>query len=142
MTNQYEELITSITSISHSLRRVKTQETKKAGLRGSDANILLELNLTKEGLSNVQISEICEMDKAAVSRQIKNLCEHGWVRTVKKDGKRYGATNVLTAKGKKLAEKIQNSGTELLSNKKTGMTQTELAKLNKQLKDLSEKLKK
>lgn len=141
MANQYEELMTAITSISHSFKRARTEETKKAGLRGSDATILLELAVNPDGLSNVQLSEICDMDKAAVSRQVKKLNDDGWIRTIKNNGKRYGALHVLTSKGKKLADKIQNSGTELLSNKNSGLTKKDLSTLKDLLNQLAKNLK-
>ena len=103
MIGRYELLSSSISSMYHDIQKIERVEMAKYGLKGPHAQGLLAMSRYPEGITATQICDICEKDKAAVSRTLAELEENGLVLRTARNGSRYRALLTLTEKGKDAA---------------------------------------
>ena len=115
MEERFETFTLLITSISRSIRRLKTEETAGFNLKSPHVSCLY--HLYKNGsMTAAEICEVCDEDKAAVSRSILYLEQNGFLTRGDKGtgglraGKHYRASLTLTEQGQeagaRLAERI------------------------------------
>ena len=67
------------------------------------------LNQHPDGLTITELSELCQEDKAAVSRNMTILEDRGFAAMVSENGKRYRARFVLTASGRSAASQLHET---------------------------------
>ena len=79
----------------------------KHGYRGAFAVYLATLKRYEEGLTSAEICELCDKDKAAVSRIIAEMEEKGLAERSKSSPRGYRAKIVLTEKGKEIADFVE-----------------------------------
>ena len=112
MRERFETFTVLISSISRSIRRLKTEETAEFNLKSTHVTYLYYL-YKAEAMTASEICELCDEDKAAASRSILYLEQNGFVErhgTGSKPSaggsKRYRAPLVLTDKGREVAAKL------------------------------------
>ncbi|MBE6652853.1 MAG: MarR family transcriptional regulator [Ruminococcaceae bacterium] len=131
MKDRFETFTVLISSISRSIRRLKSEETAEYNLKSPHVSILYQLY--KEGnLTAAEICEACDEDKAAVSRSIVYLEQNGFLtRSTKRvgagatGGKHYRAALALTEKGREVAASLAESIDEVLDEVAEGVTEEE-----------------
>ena len=106
MISKYEHFSLSVSRIYHDIQRIERQEMEAFGLKGPHAQALLAMQRYPEGVTAVQLCEICDKDKAAISRSIAELEEKGMVRRMTNNGINYRASLVLTEKGADAARAV------------------------------------
>ena len=106
MISKYELLSASVSSLYRDIQRIERRETAKYGMKGPHAQCLLAMSRYPEGITATQICDICEKDKAAVSRTLAELEENGLVLRTARNGSRYRALLTLTEKGKDAARTV------------------------------------
>ena len=106
MISKYELFSASVSSLYRDIQRIERRETAKYGLKGPHAQCLLAMSRYPEGITATQICDICEKDKAAVSRTLAELEENGLVLRTARNGSRYRALLTLTEKGKDAARTV------------------------------------
>lgn len=106
MEERYDRFTNAVTSIYQSIRRIKMMEMRQYGLKSGHVNCLHLLIEHPEGLTSKEITEISEMDKAAVSRYMALLQEKGFALLYGDDSKKYRRRWKLTEEGRKAAEHI------------------------------------
>lgn len=99
MVSRYELFSSAIASIYHDVQRIERMEMAKFGLKGPHAQCLVALNRYPEGITAARLCEVCEKDKAAISRIIAELEEAGMVTRDSQGGSRYRAGLILTEQG-------------------------------------------
>lgn len=99
MENRYELISASISSMYHDIQKIERIEMAKYGLKGPHAQCLLAMKKHPEGMTAARLCEVCEKDKAAVSRILAELEEAGMVLREKRNGSRYRASLTLTEQG-------------------------------------------
>ena len=99
MVRKYEHFSLSISRIYHDIQRIERTEMEKFGLKGPHAQTLLALHRHPEGITAVQLCEVCVKDKAAISRSIGELEDKGMVIRSQNKGTAYRAPLTLTPKG-------------------------------------------
>ena len=99
MVRRFEAFTLGLSRLNAGWSKLAAQELKPYGLKGTDAVYLVALHKHKDGLSSVNLCEICNKDKAEVSRAVAMLEEKGIVMRehVSKNG--YRAKIMLTQKG-------------------------------------------
>ena len=103
MLNRYEIFSSSISSIYHFIEKIERNEMVRYGGKGPFAQYLAALQRHPQGLTAAQLSDICDRDKAAVSRAVNEMEEMGLLE--KKSGSHaYRAPLMLTEKGREAAE--------------------------------------
>lgn len=106
MISKYELFSASVSSLYRDIQRIERRETVKYGMKGPHAQCLLAMSRYPEGITATQICDICEKDKAAVSRTLAELEENGLVLRTARNGSRYRALLTLTEKGKDAARTV------------------------------------
>lgn len=106
MIGRYELLSSSISSMYHDIQKIERVEMAKFGLKGPHAQCILALGRYSEGLTISQLCDICDKDKAAISRTISELEEAGMVLRSPRNGTRYRAPLTLTEQGITAAQAV------------------------------------
>lgn len=107
MESPYALISTSISSMYHDIQKIERTEMAKHGLKGPHAQCLLAIQNHPEGITSAGLVEVCDKDKAAISRTLAELEEAGMVLRETRNGSRYRASLKLTEQGKTVAESVQ-----------------------------------
>lgn len=103
MENRYELLSGSISSMYHDIQRIERTEMAQYGLKGPHAQCLLAMKKHPEGITAARLCQVCEKDKAAVSRILAELEAAGMIFRENRNGSRYRASLLLTERGQEAA---------------------------------------
>jgi DNA-binding MarR family transcriptional regulator len=106
MENRYELLSGSISNMYHDIQKIERVEMAKYGLKGPHAQCLLVMKKYPDGITAARLCEVCEKDKAAVSRILAELEEAGMLRREQRNGSRYRSSLLLTEQGRIAAEGV------------------------------------
>ena len=106
MIGRYELLSSSISSMYHDIQKIERVEMAKFGLKGPHAQCILALNRYPEGLTVSQLCDICDKDKAAISRTVSELEDAGMILRSPRNGTRYRAPLTLTEQGITAAQAV------------------------------------
>ena len=101
MVTRFEQFVSAINGIHRCIQRIERDEMEKYGLKGYHAQYLMALARYSEGVTAVRLCEICDVNKAAVSRSVSELENEGLVERRSRGGTStaYRANLVLTEKG-------------------------------------------
>lgn len=103
MITRYEIFSTVVSSLYHDIQRIERTEMAKYGLKGPHAQCLVIMARYPEGITSARLCELCERDKAAISRTVAELEEAGLLTRREQNGVRYRVPLVLTEAGQKAA---------------------------------------
>ena len=106
MIHRYEVFSAAIASMYHDVQRIERVEMANYGLKGPHAQCLLAMSRYPEGLTSVKLCEICDKDKAAVSRTVSELEQAGLLTIEQRNGIRYRAVLRLTEAGQTAAQAV------------------------------------
>ena len=84
MISCFEQFLYIISKIHRQIQKIERTEMVKHGYKGAFAQYLATLRRYEEGLTSSELCEICDKDKAAVSRIIAEMEEKGLVEREKK----------------------------------------------------------
>lgn len=107
MVSRYELFSTCISCMYHDIQRIERAEMARYGLKGPHAQCLLAMSRYPEGITSVRLCQICEKDKAAISRIVAELEQMGMVRRTEHNGTRYRASLTLTEQGQTAAKAVE-----------------------------------
>ena len=107
MLGRFEQFCGAISSIHLSIQRIERAEMAKYGLKGPHAQCMLMMAQYPKGITAAELCEVCDKDKAAISRAISELELAGMVIRQDRDGKRYRSLLYLTEQGIVLADHIK-----------------------------------
>ncbi len=94
-----------ITKINRNIRRIKTEEMAEYNLKSPHVSCLYYL-YREDGLTASELADICDEDKAAISRSIDYLETSGFLLCHSTAKKRYKARLELTDTGRDIARRI------------------------------------
>lgn len=106
MISKYELFSSSVSCLYHDIQKIERVEMAKFGLKGPHAQCLLAMSRCPEGVTAARLCELCEKDKAAISRTLAELEQSGMVLRVQHNGTRYRANLILTEQGKAAAQAV------------------------------------
>ena len=106
MVSRYELFTSSISCIHHDIQKIERVEMAKYGLKGPHAQCLLAMGRYPEGITAARLCELCEKDKAAISRTLSELEQSGMIRREARNGSRYRANLTLTEQGTAAANAV------------------------------------
>lgn len=109
MISRYEIISSSVSSIYHDIQKIQRTEMAKYGLKGPHAQCLLAMSRHPEGIAAARLCEICEKDKAAISRTLAELEQAGMVHRQMHNGSKYRASLTLTQRGQAAAETVRKT---------------------------------
>ena len=106
MLDRYEHLSSAISSMYHDIQKIERVEMAKFGLKGPHAQCLLAMSRYPAGLTAGELCEICDKDKAAISRTVAELEQAEMILRNESNGSRYRARLALSAKGTEAAKAV------------------------------------
>ena len=139
MEERFQAFTVLIASISRSIRRIKTEEMAEFNLKSPHVSCLYYL-YKSDSLSAKQLCDICEEDKANVSRSIKYLEENGFVHAEPTSGKRYQTPLVLTEKGRATGKRVAEKIDSILMAASKGLSEADRAVMYESLSIINDNL--
>ena len=125
MESRYELLSGSISSMYHDIQKIERVEMAKYGLKGPHAQCLLAMKRHPEGITSARLCEVCDKDKAAISRTLAELEAAGMVIRENRNGSKYRASLMLTAQGQAAAEAVVEKARLAVEKAGTGFGEEE-----------------
>lgn len=101
--NRFEQFSYVISGINRHIQKIERDEMIKYGYKGAFAQYLVALRRYPEGITSAKLCEICDKDKAAISRVLTEMQEKGLILRENQSDHRYNALIKLTAEGLKAA---------------------------------------
>lgn len=130
-----------IAKINRSIRKIKNEEMAEFGLKSPHVSCLYYL-YKEESLTAKELADICDEDKAAVSRSILALEKLGYLSCESESKKRYRAPLSLTEDGKNIAKKIADKIDSVLNFVSDAIPENERAHFYENLNSICENLQK
>ena len=122
MEERFKTFTVLIAGISRSIRRIKTGEMAEFHLKSPHVSCLYYLY--KAGpLTARELCDICEEDKANISRSIRFLEENGLLTCHSKTQKRYQSPLCLTEQGTQVARQIAGKIDRVLDMASEGLSE-------------------
>lgn len=129
MLNRFEQFSAAISCIYRHIQKLERDEMVKYGYKGAFAQYLVVLRRYPEGVTATRMCEICDKDKAAISRIVVEMETKGLVSREGGHNGKYRAVITLTDEGKKAADfvcqkartAVEEVGTALSDTERMGM---------------------
>lgn len=109
MLERFDQFMSSINSIYKTIQRIEKDEMAKYDLKGAHVQCLLVMQRYPQGVILSQLCDLCEKDKAAVSRTIAELEHKALVERWMAGEKLYRAPLRLTEGGLRIAGRIMKT---------------------------------
>lgn len=129
MVSRFEHFSASISCIYRYIQRIERTEMEKYGLKGPHAQCLLAMRRYPEGITAARLCEVCDKDKAAISRMMGELEEKGMVSRDDEKGNRYRMQLRLTSLGEEAADHVEQRAKLAVEEAGSGMTEEQRATL-------------
>lgn len=141
MEERFKTFTVLIVKINRSIHRIKSQEMAKYSLKSPHVSCLYYL-YQYGSLTAKELCDICEEDKAAVSRSVEYLEENGYIICDSSAQKRYKAAFSLTDKGREVGEGIAKKIDAVLEVAGDGLSEADRLALYASLEKIDENLSK
>ena len=102
---RFETFTVLMAKINRNIRKIKLQEMSAHNLGSVHTSCLYYLS-REDGLTAAELCELCQEDKATISRALSRLETDGYILSRESEGKRYKAPIVLSEKGKTVGGEI------------------------------------
>ena len=139
MQERFQMFTVLITKINRSIRRIKTEEMAEFELKSPHVSCLYYLYKSKS-LTAKELCDICEEDKAAVSRSIEYLEENGYIVCRSKAQKRYRTPLELSEKGRTAGSRIVEKIDRILERASEGICDADRQIMYQSLARISDNL--
>ena len=103
MLQRFGQFTSAISALYRDVQRIERDEMEKQGLRGAFAQYLLAISRYPEGITAAALCEVCDKDKAAVSRIIGEMEAKGLLEKENDGTSQYRAKLRLTPAGQEAA---------------------------------------
>ena len=127
--------------INRCIRKIKADEMSEFDLKSTHVSCLYYLH-EQNGLTAKELCDICDEDKAAVSRALDFLENNGYLKCDSKTVKRYKSPINLTDKGILVAKKISEKIDRILGEASVGLSEENRVIFYQSLNLISENLEK
>ena len=139
MFQRYKNFTVLITKISRSIKRIKAFEMEEINLKTPHVSCIYYL-FKEGGLTAKELCDICEEDKAQISRAIDFLEDNGYVYCVENVKKRYKTQLFLTEKGMEAGRFVAAKIDNIMSNIDNTLTEEERSFMYSSLSKISNRL--
>lgn len=139
MENRFEAFTALMTSIGRSIRRIKSLEMADFKLKGTHALCLYYL-YRHGALTATELCELCEEDKANISRTIEYLKQNDYIVGTEGNTKRYRNPLTLTEQGRLAGAKMVEKIDKVLSLSGEGISEENLKNMYESLRRVDENL--
>ena len=139
MEERFKTFTVLIAKINRNIRKIKNQEMVEYGLRSAHISCLYYL-YTADALTAKELCELCEEDKATLSRALVYLEENGFITCESKLVKRYKSPLLLTEKGRAVGMEITRKINSVLEEISIGLSEEERTEFYRCLNIISNSL--
>ncbi len=139
MIERFELFTVLIANLARNIRRIKTEEMARWSLKSHHVSCIYYL-YQKKSLTAKELCDICDEDKANISRSIEYLETSGYVRCESNNLKRYKSHFKLTEKGEEVGLGIYSRIKSILSKAGEGLTEEKRQIMYECLKCISDNL--
>lgn len=122
MKERFRTFTVLITKISRAIRKIKTEEMEEYKLKSPHVSCLYYL-YKQDSLTAKELGDICQEDKAALSRSIEHLETNKYIECDSNLKKRYNTALKLTEKGRKIAKAIADKIDNILDLASEGLSE-------------------
>lgn len=116
----------AIDRIAKNLQRIKNEKMARFDLRSMHLMCLFQLDKHPEGLTGAELSRLCQVDKAFVSRITGELCQADYISFSDTGSSRYKRKLILTENGKTTMHQIRTILEEAVNQITAGITEEQL----------------
>ena len=138
MISRFEQFTSAISGIYRSIQKIEREQMEKYGLKGAYAQYLVTIQRYEDGITAAQLCEVCDLDKAAVSRAIAEMFQRGLVERTGETG--YRARVRLTEKGQEAAAYVNRLAQAAVDAAGSALTDGDRAVMYAALESIAEKL--
>lgn len=121
MISKYEIFSTVVSSLYHDIQRIERTEMAKYGLKGPHAQCLVVMDRYPGGITSARLCELCERDKAAISRTVAELENAGLVTRREQNGVHYRVPLLLTEAGHIAAKTVNEVAAQAVEQAGLGL---------------------
>lgn len=111
MVNRFEQFTGLISAGNRFVQKIERDEMEKYGLKGAYAQYLLAMARYPQGITASELCEVCDRDKAAVSRMLSELESKKLIHRVNPDEGQYRSRLALTDAGLEAADFVRRRAT-------------------------------
>jgi len=140
MIDRYQQFSYIVSVINRQIQKIERDEMEKYGYKGAFAQYLMAMRRNPAGVTSAQLSDMCDRDKAAVSRVITEMIEKGLVVRRSANETFYRAKLTLTQKGAEIADYIARQGAAAVAAVNNELTKEELKAFYSNLDYIADKL--
>ena len=141
MIGRFETFTLSLSEMTTSWNKIASDELKPYGLKGAYVVYLIALYKYEGGLTAVNLCEMCNKDKAEVSRAIKTLEEKGFILRENVTVNGYRAKITLTDMGRKATYNLRERVKLAVEKGGEGLTESQRESFYNALEIISSNLK-
>lgn len=141
MEERFQTFTVLIAKLNRYIRKIKTEEMVEFNLKSPHVSCLYYL-YKAESLTAKELCDICEEDKANISRSIDYLEANGYLVGKPRTGKRYKSPLILTEKGKEAGEHIVRKIDFILDSVSEGLTEEQRKNMYASLSIICDNLQK
>lgn len=142
MVGRFEVFTLGLSELMSSWNKIAADEMKPFGLKGTYVIYLIALYKHPEGLTSANLSEMCNRDKAEVSRAIKALESKGLIVRENTTVNGYRAKITLTEQGRESTTAIRERIKLAVEKGGAGLSEEERDNFYSALETISANLKK
>ena len=113
MQDRFQKFTLIITEINRAINKIKSEEMARFNLKGTHVSCLYYLYINGT-LTAKELTDICQEDKAAVSRSLDYLEKNGYIYCDSKAQKRYKSPLKLTEKGYEVGSAMSDIITDIV----------------------------
>ena len=106
MLRRFEQFTAFISAINRFIQKIERDEMEKYGLKGAFAQYLLAMQQHPEGITATELCDVCDRNKAAVSRILSELEQKGLICRADDRDSQYRARLTLTSAGQDAANYV------------------------------------
>lgn len=124
MLDHFEMFTVLMSKISHQIKKIKAEEMEKFNLKGTHLSCLYYLFKNKE-LTATELCDICDEDKASISRSVEYLEKENYLICESKTEKKYKSLIHLTQKGESIAKSICQKIDSIVESASAGLSEAD-----------------
>ena len=125
--NRFDIFSSSVLQVAKTVQSIKSRKMAEYDLKGTNVLCLCEVyDSGEEGLTATELSRCCGIDKAQVSRCMKELIDLALIYRNDRDGHRYKQKYLLTEKGREVAKDLVGVANRVQATLRQGISAEEL----------------
>ena len=112
-TDRFNKFCSLLGGATKSINKLKSKYMMHYGLTSAHTMCIRYLYVSPEGLNRMELAEMCDIDKAQISRTVNELCAKGYLTESENETNNYRKRLKLTPMGKDTADEINKAVNEI-----------------------------